>query len=152
MNAAAPILETRSLETRFGGVAAVDGVNFTLSRGELRCLIGPNGAGKTTFFKMLTGQIRPTRGRILLEGQDIVGVEPYAIALRGVGIKNQVPVVMNGLTVRENLWLAARARRNGPAIGAAIHAIAARLELPPLPPPSPRTTPPHPPHWLLLPP
>jgi branched-chain amino acid transport system ATP-binding protein len=132
MNVAAPILETRSLEKRFGGVAAVDGVNFALSRGELRCLIGPNGAGKSTFFKMLTGQIRPTRGRILLEGQDIVGVEPYAIGRRGVGIKNQVPVVMNGLRVRENLWLAARARRTGAAIGAAIDAIVERLDLGPI--------------------
>jgi branched-chain amino acid transport system ATP-binding protein len=129
VNAATPILETRSLEKRFGGVAAIDGVNFALNKGELRCLIGPNGAGKSTFFKMLTGQIRPTRGRILLEGQDIVGVEPYAIGRRGVGIKNQVPVVMNGLTVRENLWLAARARRKGAAIAAAIDAIVERLDL-----------------------
>lgn len=129
MNVAAPILETRSLEKRFGGVAAVDGVNFALRRGELRCLIGPNGAGKSTFFKMLTGQVRPTHGRILLEGDDIVGVEPSAIARRGVGIKNQVPVVMNGLTVRENLWLAARARRRGAAIAAAIAAIVERLDL-----------------------
>jgi branched-chain amino acid transport system ATP-binding protein len=132
VNAATPILETRSLEKRFGGVAAVDGVNFALNKGELRCLIGPNGAGKSTFFKMLTGQIRPTRGRILLEGQDIVGVEPYAIGRRGVGIKNQVPVVMNGLTVRENLWLAARARRKGAAIAAAIDAIVERLDLGPI--------------------
>jgi urea transport system ATP-binding protein len=127
------ILETRGLEKRFGGVVAVDGVNFALSRGELRCLIGPNGAGKSTFFKMLTGQIRPTRGRILLEGQDIVGVESYAIGRRGVGIKNQVPVVMNGLTGRENLWLAARTRHKGAAaIAAAIDAIAQRLDLGPI--------------------
>jgi urea transport system ATP-binding protein len=127
------ILETRGLEKRFGGVVAVDGVNFALRRGELRCLIGPNGAGKSTFFKMLTGQIRPTRGRILLEGQDIVGVQSYAIGRRGVGIKNQVPVVMNGLTARENLWLAARTRHKGAAaIGAAIDAIAQRLDLEPI--------------------
>ena len=132
MSVASPILETRGLEKRFGGVAAVDGVNFALSRGELRCLIGPNGAGKSTFFNMLTGQIRPTGGQILLEGRDIVGEQPYAIARRGVGIKNQVPVVMNGLTVRENLWLAARARLKGAAIGAAIDAIADRLGLGPL--------------------
>jgi len=129
MDVAAPILETQNLEKRFGGVAAVDGVNFALRRGELRCLIGPNGAGKSTFFKMLTGQLRPTHGRILLEGDDIVGVEPYAIGRRGVGIKNQVPVVMNGLTVRENLWLAARARRKGAAITAAIDAIIERLDI-----------------------
>ena len=127
------VLETRGLEKRFGGVVAVDGVNFALSRGELRCLIGPNGAGKSTFFKMLTGQIRPTRGRILLEGQDIVGVQSFAIGRRGVGIKNQVPVVMNGLTTRENLWLAARTRHKGAAaIDAAIDAIAQRLDLGPL--------------------
>jgi branched-chain amino acid transport system ATP-binding protein/urea transport system ATP-binding protein len=127
------ILETRGLEKRFGGVVAVDGVNFALSRGELRCLIGPNGAGKSTFFKMLTGQIHPTRGRILLEGQDIVGAQSYAIGRRGVGIKNQVPVVMNGLTARENLWLAARTRHKGDAaIGAAIDAIAQRLDLGPI--------------------
>ena len=127
------ILETRGLEKRFGGVVAVDGVNFALSRGELRCLIGPNGAGKSTFFKMLTGQIRPTRGRILLEGQDIVGVQSFAIGRRGLGIKNQVPVVMNGLTTRENLWLAARVRHKGAAaIDAAIDAIAQRLDLGPL--------------------
>jgi branched-chain amino acid transport system ATP-binding protein len=129
MDVAAPILETQNLEKRFGGVAAVDGVNFALRRGELRCLIGPNGAGKSTFFKMLTGQLRPTHGRILLEGDDIVGVEPYAIGRRGVGIKNQVPVVMNGLTVRENLWLAARARRKGAAITHAIDAIIERLDI-----------------------
>ncbi len=132
MNVAEPVLETIGLEKRFGGVAAVDGVNFAVGRGELRCLIGPNGAGKSTFFKMLTGQIRPTRGRILLHGQDIVGVQSFAIGRRGVGIKNQVPVVMNGLTVRENLWLAARMRHKGAAIGAAIDSIAERLDLGPI--------------------
>ena len=54
---AAPILETRGLTKRFGGVPAVDGIDFRLAEGELRCLIGPNGAGKSTFFKMITGQL-----------------------------------------------------------------------------------------------
>jgi ABC-type uncharacterized transport system ATPase subunit len=128
----APILETRSLTKRFGGVTAVAEVNFRLGRGELRCLIGPNGAGKSTFFKMLTGQLQPTAGQILLEGHDIVGAPPYAIGRRGVGIKNQVPVVMNGLTVHENLWLAARARRKGAAVKTAVERIAERLDLGPL--------------------
>ena len=132
MTAATPILETRNLEKRFGGVVAVDRVNFSLGRGELRCLIGPNGAGKSTFFKMLTGQIRPSGGRILLDGEDIIGLQAYAIGRRGVGIKNQVPVVMNGLTVRENLWLAARVGRRGKAVDAAINAMADRLELGPI--------------------
>src|ERR1700739_950019 len=115
-----PLLETRRLSMRFGGVHAVRNVDFTLAERELRCLIGPNGAGKSTFFKMLTGQLRPTSGQILLEGHEIVGTERHAIARRGVGIKNQVPVVMNGLTVRENLWLAARVRGKGANVDAAI--------------------------------
>jgi len=55
-----PLLETRGATMRFGGVTAVQSVGFVLNEGELRCLIGPNGAGKSTFFKMLTGQLRPT--------------------------------------------------------------------------------------------
>jgi branched-chain amino acid transport system ATP-binding protein/urea transport system ATP-binding protein len=62
------ILETSGLQKRFGGVRAVDGVDFKLRRGELRCLIGPNGAGKSTFFKLLSGQLRPSAGTIGFEG------------------------------------------------------------------------------------
>ena len=123
------VVETRQLEKRFGGVRAVASVDFALARGELRCLIGPNGAGKSTFFKLLTGQLRPTSGQILLDGQEISKAEPHAIGRRGVGIKNQIPVVMDGLTVRENLWLAARARLRGKAIDDAIDGIVARLDL-----------------------
>ncbi|MGH6873419.1 MAG: ATP-binding cassette domain-containing protein, partial [Aestuariivirgaceae bacterium] len=101
------ILETRALERRFGGVQAVAGVDFKLERGELRCLIGPNGAGKSTFFKMLTGQIRPTAGQILFEGREIAGAHAHEVGRLGIGIKNQVPDVFDGLSVRENVWLAA---------------------------------------------
>lgn len=132
MNTAAPILETRQLEKRFGGVRAVAGVDFRLFPGELRCLIGPNGAGKSTFFKMLTGQLSPTSGQILLNGEILLDAQPHEIARRGVGIKNQVPDVMNGLNVRENLWLAASSHRSGAAIGQAVDMIAARLSLVPI--------------------
>lgn len=107
-NMSTPLLQTRGLTIRFGGVTAVDGVDFTLKESELRCLIGPNGAGKSTFFKLLTGQLRPTQGHVHLRGQDISGARPHEIARRGVGIKTQVPNVFNALTVRENLWIAAR--------------------------------------------
>jgi len=126
------VIQTRQLEKRFGGVRAVAAVDFSLASGELRCLIGPNGAGKSTFFKLLTGQLRATSGQILLDGQEIAGAEPHAIGRRGVGIKNQVPVVMNGLTVRENLWLAARARLRGKAIDEAVDRVVARLALKPI--------------------
>jgi branched-chain amino acid transport system ATP-binding protein len=102
-----PLLETRDLSMHFGGVRAVRNVNFTLAPGELRCLIGPNGAGKSTFFKMLTGQLQPTRGVVLFRGRDISRAEAHQIARLGVGIKTQVPSVFDGLSVRENIWLSA---------------------------------------------
>jgi branched-chain amino acid transport system ATP-binding protein/urea transport system ATP-binding protein len=101
------ILETKGLEKRFGGVCAIAEVDFALERGELRCLIGPNGAGKSTFFKLLTGQLEPSAGAILFEGVDITAAAPHQIGRLGIGIKNQVQDVFNGLSVFENLYLAA---------------------------------------------
>jgi branched-chain amino acid transport system ATP-binding protein len=103
-----PLLKTEHLTMRFGGVFANDDINFTLNEMELRCLIGPNGAGKSTFFKSLTGQQVPTSGTIAFRGQAITGRQPHEIAKMGIGIKTQVPNVFNGLSVRENIWLAAR--------------------------------------------
>ena len=104
---AAPLLQTQDLSMHFGGVRAVRHVNFSLAEGELRCLIGPNGAGKSTFFKMLTGQLEPTHGQVLFRGQDISHAHAHDIARLGIGIKTQVPSVFDGLSVRENIWLAA---------------------------------------------
>jgi len=104
------IVETRDLSIRFGGVLAVNNVNFSLRAREMRCLIGPNGAGKSTFFKCLTVQhkINSSNGYVFIDGHDVTGWQPYEIVQLGVGIKTQVPSVMNGLTVWENLWLSAR--------------------------------------------
>jgi len=114
VTALVPLLEARNVTVSFGGVIAVNAVDLSLAVGELRCLIGPNGAGKSTFFKLLTGQLRPTSGRILLRGKDITGAAPHQIARLGVGIKTQIPNVFNGLSVRENLYIAAaRGRRHG---------------------------------------
>ncbi|MEO9636892.1 MAG: ABC transporter ATP-binding protein [Nitratireductor sp.] len=101
------VLETRGVTMRFGGVNAVDGVDFFLRRDELRCLIGPNGAGKSTFFKCLAGMLTPSAGEILIDGQETTGWHPHEIARLGIGIKTQVLSVMDGLSVRENIWLAA---------------------------------------------
>jgi branched-chain amino acid transport system ATP-binding protein len=103
-----PLLETRGLTMRFGGVVAVNNVDFVLREAELRCLIGPNGAGKSTFFKCLTGQLRPSVGRILFRGASIDGASRHLIARRGIGIKTQVPNVFDGLSARENVRIAAR--------------------------------------------
>jgi branched-chain amino acid transport system ATP-binding protein len=99
------LLETTGLTMRFGGVAALDGVDFSICDRELRCLIGPNGAGKSTLFKCLTGQYRPSAGVVRFEGRTLAGVPSYQIARRGVGIKMQVPSVFENLSVRENVWL-----------------------------------------------
>lgn len=103
-----PLIETRNLNVHFGGVHAIRDVNFTLAEGELRCVIGPNGAGKSTFFKMLTGQVKPTLGQILFRGQDISNMQPHEPGRLGIGIKTQVPSLFNGLSVWENVWLSAR--------------------------------------------
>jgi len=102
-----PLLETSGLTMRFGGVVAVNDVGFTLREAELRCVIGPNGAGKSTFFKCLTGQLRPTSGDVLFRGESVAGAPTHAIARRGVSIKTQVPNVFDGLSTRENVWIAA---------------------------------------------
>ena len=106
------VLETRNLSMHFGGVRAVDSVNFTLWETELRCLIGPNGAGKSTFFKCLTRQLRPTSGEIMIRNVQVTGLQPHEIASLGVGIKTQVPSVFDGLSTEENIWLSARRWHN----------------------------------------
>ena len=108
------VLETRGLSMYFGGVKAVDRVDFSLWDRELRCLIGPNGAGKSTFFKCLTGQLSPTSGDVIIRDFNGTGRLPHQIARLGVGIKTQVPNVFDGLSVHENIWLAARRWHGAP--------------------------------------
>lgn len=123
------LLQTRSLTKAFGGVIAVNDVDFALQEGELRCLIGPNGAGKSTFFKMLTGQIVPTAGNVLLRDRNICGAPPYEIARLGIGIKTQTPSVFDGLSVRENLWIAARRRDSAGRTASTVLDLLDRLSL-----------------------
>jgi branched-chain amino acid transport system ATP-binding protein len=101
------VLETRALSMHFGGVVAVDRVDFSLRENELRCLIGPNGAGKSTFFKCLSAQLRPTAGDVVIRDFNVTESETHQVARMGVGIKTQVPNVFDGLDVEENIWLSA---------------------------------------------
>jgi branched-chain amino acid transport system ATP-binding protein len=123
------LIETRGLTKQFGGVQAVRDVDFSLAEGELRCLIGPNGAGKSTFFKLLTGQIKPTSGSILLRGTDITALEAHEVARLGIGIKTQVPSVFNGLSARDNLWIAAARLNKGKAVSRVVEEQIERLAL-----------------------
>lgn len=127
-----PLLEARDVSMRFGGVTAVDHVDFSLREAELRCLIGPNGAGKSTFFKMLTGQLRPTEGHILFRGADITGSEPHEVARLGVGIKTQVPNVFNGLTVAENIAIGAGRKKSIQRVRDIVDHVLTRLGLTPI--------------------
>lgn len=109
------LLTASQVSVQYGGVKALSGIDFVLRKGELRCLIGPNGAGKTTFFRCLTGSQRPTSGQILFRNQNMAGAERFRIARAGIGIKTQVPSLFEGLTVRENVWLALREVASGRA-------------------------------------
>jgi branched-chain amino acid transport system ATP-binding protein len=125
------VVETQELTMRFGGVVAVNAVNFSLRERELRCLIGPNGAGKSTFFKCLTGQYRLTHenGRVLIRGTDVVGWRTHQVVRLGVGVKTQVPSVMQGLSVQENLWLSARRIHGWAGAAGAVDEVSAELRL-----------------------
>jgi branched-chain amino acid transport system ATP-binding protein len=125
------VVETHELTMRFGGVVAVNAVNFSLRERELRCLIGPNGAGKSTFFKCLTGQYRlgHANGQVRIRGNDVTGWRSHEIVRLGVGIKTQVPSLLNGLSVEENLWLSARRIHGWAGAAGAVEEIVAELGL-----------------------
>jgi branched-chain amino acid transport system ATP-binding protein len=103
------ILETHDLSRHFGGLKAVEGVNLTVEQGHLHSIIGPNGAGKTTLFNLLSSVLKPTRGRIMLHGEDITNLAPNQIAKRGVGRSYQITNIFPNLTVFENVRLSAQA-------------------------------------------
>jgi branched-chain amino acid transport system ATP-binding protein len=109
----APVLRTEGLTIRFGGLAALNDVNITVNRGEIRAIIGPNGAGKSTFFNCLTGVLRPTSGRVLFNGTDITGLPPNLISRAGVARSYQITTIMPNATVLENVRIAAQSRRHG---------------------------------------
>ena len=101
------LLDVQGLTRHFGGVGAVFELAFSVNEGEILGLIGPNGAGKTTVFNLITGFLRPSRGTILLDGQSIVGLRPHAVARRGIARTFQIVKPFPGLSVRENVTLAA---------------------------------------------
>ena len=100
------VLDVRGLSKSFGGVRAVDGVDFAVAAGELLALIGPNGAGKSTCFNMLNGQLRPDSGGVSLNGRSIVGLPPRRIWRLGVGRTFQITATFVSMTVRENVQMA----------------------------------------------
>ena len=105
-----PILEIRKLVRAFGGLVAVDGIDFMVREGEIRAVIGPNGAGKTTLFNLITGVLPPTSGRIVFRGEDITGLPAHRISQKGIARTVQVTSIFPALTVTENVWLGVQSR------------------------------------------
>jgi branched-chain amino acid transport system ATP-binding protein len=107
------LLTTEELRKEFGGLVAVNDVDFTIPEGSIISLIGPNGAGKTTFFNMLTGVYKPTAGTVVLNGEDVTGKPPHAITERGIGRTFQNIRLFHNMTARENVMVGMHARLKG---------------------------------------
>jgi branched-chain amino acid transport system ATP-binding protein len=107
------LLETRALRKEFGGLVAVDDVDFAITVGSITSLIGPNGAGKTTLFNMITGVYTPTSGRVVFGGQDVTGKPPHAITARGIGRTFQNIRLFKEMTALENVLVGMHARLRG---------------------------------------
>lgn len=129
--AAVTLLETRALGKRFGGLAAVDNVEFRLNEGEIRAIIGPNGAGKTTLVSLISGRLRPTSGAIIFKGEDVTRLKSFQRVGRGIVYTFQVTSIFRNLSCYENVALAAQRSLRGGVWGGlfgAERAIAERVE------------------------
>jgi len=100
-----PIIQTKKLTKQFGGLVAVNGVDFTLEKGEIRGLIGPNGSGKTTLINLITGVYVPTSGDILFKDQNVTGWTPNRIAQLGILRSFQIPRLFGNMTLIENMLI-----------------------------------------------
>lgn len=105
-----PLLECKRLVRRFGALVAVDDVDLTVERGEIRALIGPNGAGKSTLFNLITSVLKPTAGQVFFAGEDITAMPVHRVAQKGIARTFQRCHVFPALSVRENVRIAAQAR------------------------------------------
>ncbi|WP_309668492.1 ABC transporter ATP-binding protein [Tabrizicola sp.] len=122
----AALIETRDLTLHFGGLRAVDGVDFTMQPGEIHALIGPNGAGKTTFVSLLSGRRSPQSGSILLDGLDITRLLAHSRVRLGIGYTFQITSIFPRLSVFDNVALATRSR-SAAKLSKQTHAALARV-------------------------
>ena len=131
---AEPLLRVENVSKHFGGLRAVDKASFGAATGRITALIGPNGAGKTTLFATITGFLRPTEGRIVYDGADIVGLPPHRLARIGIARTFQIVQPFAGLTVRENIIVGSHLTRSSrvdalEAAGAVADAVDLRAQL-----------------------
>ena len=117
----ADLLVVESLRKEFGGLLAVNDVDFKIPERAIVSLIGPNGAGKTTFFNMLTGVYKPTAGRIVLSGEDVTAKPPHAITERGIGRTFQNIRLFHNMTALENTLVGMHSRLKSGILGSVLH-------------------------------
>lgn len=106
----APVIETKDLTIRFGGNVAVNRIGIQFEEFRLKSIIGPNGAGKTTLFNLISGQYKPTSGRVYFKGEDISGLDPASRTKLGIGRSFQLTNIFSTLSVLENVRLALQAK------------------------------------------
>lgn len=109
-----PLLDARGVTRRFGGLTAVDAVDFRVERGEIVGLIGPNGAGKTTFFQVISGFLAPDAGEVLFKGRSILGLKPHRISRLGMSRTFQIVKPFPEMTVLDNAMIGAFSRHRAP--------------------------------------
>ena len=122
------LLVARALEKRFGGLAALTDVSFTVRRGEIVGLIGPNGAGKTTLFNVLTGIYPPDRGVITFNGVTVTGMKPHRVLASGIARTFQNIRLFANMTALENVMVGRHARTRSGVLGAVLRTAAMRAE------------------------
>jgi branched-chain amino acid transport system ATP-binding protein len=108
------LLETVSVTMRFGGLTALDNVTYSIQEGEVRGIIGPNGAGKTTLFNVITGELKPTSGKIFLRGKDITRFTPHLICQEGLSRTFQLTFIFPEMTVYDSIWVGVNSRARRP--------------------------------------
>jgi branched-chain amino acid transport system ATP-binding protein len=123
---AAPVLECRGIERRFGGLVALAGVDLRIARGEIFGLVGPNGSGKTTLTNAITGFYPPQRGQVLLNGRDITGLAPHQVARLGVARTFQNLALFNGMTVLDNILLGRHVHMRPSVLRTALYSLLSR--------------------------
>ncbi|MEO5326447.1 ABC transporter ATP-binding protein [Mesorhizobium sp. CC13] len=124
-----PLLVTRGLSRHFGGLRAVDGVDFSIEPGEIRAVIGPNGAGKTTFVSLVCGRYEPSAGTIVFDGEDITKMPAHLRVRRGIAYTFQITSVFANLSAYDNVALPVqRTLTDGRSRGAVRHGVMEALE------------------------
>ena len=111
------LIEVQEVLVNFGGVTALNKVNLHVSEGEIAALIGPNGAGKTTVFNIVTGYYTPTSGRVIVDGESVLGLRPYQIARKGLGRTFQNIRLFGDMTAAENVATAADSLNKSGLVG-----------------------------------